>query len=104
MNGILGQSAPAAKTLTDLYTAAGAKAEVRVIVANRGAVPDQFRIAVAKSGAVHEKKHYICFDTEIGPNASLVSPSVTLAASDVVRVFSAMGSLSFTATGTEKAA
>lgn len=46
--GMLGQSAPAAATLTTAYTVPGAKhATVRVIATNRAASADTFRIAVS---------------------------------------------------------
>lgn len=102
MFGILGQLAPTGGALSTIYTGPGQRhATCRMIVCNRGSV-DLFRIAISPGGAALESKHYIAYDMVIGANDSLASSAFTVKASDVVRVYSANGDLSFTLTGIEE--
>lgn len=102
MHGILGQSSPVGGVLTTVYTGPGQKhATVRMIVCNRSGV-DLFRIAVSPGGAAIAPSHYLAYDMVIAANDSLSSSAFTVKASDVVRVYSANGDLSFTLTGIEE--
>lgn len=99
--GVLGQSAPAATTLTDAYTVPAAKhATVRVLVCNRSTATT-FRLAVSPAGASIANAHYIAYDQPLEANDAASSVAVTVTAGDVVRVYSASGSVSFTVTGIE---
>lgn len=101
--GILGQSAPAATTLTDPYTVPASKhATVKVIVGNRAAVADTFRIAVSPDGAAIANAHYLAYDEAIEASDSMSSTAFTVGSTDVVRVYSTNGSLSFSVTGIEE--
>lgn len=101
-HGILGQASPSGGVLTTLYTGPGNRhATVRLIVCNRSSV-DTFRIAVSPSGASIAPSHYLAYDMVIGANDALSSAPFTVKASDIVRVFSTNGDLSFTLTGIEE--
>ena len=96
------QSNPLAATLTDIYTVpASTKFEGRVIVANRSAIATSFRISIAIAGAANDDKQYIAYDVAIIANDVYESPRIAVAATDVVRVFATLATLSFTLTGLE---
>lgn len=100
--GMLGQSAPAATTLTAAYTVPASKhAAARVIVCNRGALTT-FRIAVSPDGASIDNSHYIAYDEALAANESVSSVPFTAGSGDVVRVYSGSGSVSFSVTGIEE--
>jgi hypothetical protein len=99
--GILGQSAPGATTLTAAYTVpADRHATARVLVCNRSGT-DSFRIAVSPAGASIANEHYVAYDQPIAANDSVSSVAFTVTETDVVRVYSTNGSLSFSVTGIE---
>ena len=101
---VLGQVAPAATTLTDLYTApAGTQVVVSsIIVCNRGNSDTTFRVAVVPGGASIENKHYLYYDTRIPAHDTLAAQiGITLGAQDVIRVQSDTGEVSFGAFGIE---
>lgn len=99
--GILGQSAPGATTLTTAYTVPSAKhATARVLVCNRSTATT-FRIAVSPGGASIADAHYVAYDQALDANDSVSSVAFTVSASDVVRVYSVSGSVSFSVTGIE---
>jgi hypothetical protein len=100
----LGQSNPAATTETDLYTVPAATSAVAssVIVCNRSAVLSTFRISIAIAGATTANKDYIYYDLPIGANDTFIATiGVTLAATDVVRVYASNTNLSFSLYGSE---
>lgn len=101
---VLGQSNPSATTLTDAYTVPGATSTVvsSIIVANRSATSTSFRIAVAVAGAVDNNKQYIYYDIPIPGNDTFVATmGVSLAATDVIRIYATLATLSFSIFGTE---
>lgn len=99
--GMLAQGAPTAATLTALYTVPAAKhATVRVLVCNRGAA-DTFRIAVSPAGAAIANAQYLAYDQPLEANDSASSVAFTVAETDLVRVYSTNGTLSFSVTGFE---
>jgi hypothetical protein len=100
----LAQTAPSATTLTDSYTVPGATSAVvsSITVANRSATPTAFRISVAPAGAADATKHYIAYDVPIGANeAKSFTLGVTLATTDVLRVYATLATLSFNVFGLE---
>lgn len=100
----LGQLAPAANTLTTLYTvpASTSVSSSSIVVCNRVAADDTFRIAVAVGGAADEVKQYLAFDSEVTQDVPRVfTIGITLAATDVVRVFAGTSNLSFNMFGVE---
>jgi glucose-6-phosphate dehydrogenase assembly protein OpcA len=101
---VLGQSAPAATTLTTLYTVPTSTNTVvsTIIVANRAASPATYRIAVSPAGATIANQHYIAFDVTVGASDSTtLTLGITLAATDVVRVFGSTANLTFNLFGSE---
>jgi hypothetical protein len=101
----LAQSNPAAATLTDAYTVPGATQAIvsSITIANRSATPTSFRVSVAIAGAVDANPQYIAFDVAIGGNESIaLTLGITLAATDVVRVYATLATLSFNIFGVEK--
>jgi glucose-6-phosphate dehydrogenase assembly protein OpcA len=102
---VLGQSDPAAATLTSAYTVPAATSAVvsTIVVANRSAVPTSFRLAIRPAGAAIANQHYISFDVPIGANEVVtLTIGVTLATTDVVSVYATLATLSFNIFGVEK--
>ena len=100
----LGQSNPVAATLTDIYTVPAAKYAVisSIVVCNRSAVATSFRVSVAVAGAANDVKQYLYYDVPIPGNDVFVATiGITLAATDVVRVYATLATLSFNLFGTE---
>jgi hypothetical protein len=103
---VLGQSAPAATTVADLYTVpAATKTTVSTLtVCNRSATATTFRVAVSPAGATLANQHYIYFDQAIDGNSTFASTiGMTLSATDVIRVYAGTLNLSFSAFGVEVA-
>jgi hypothetical protein len=101
---VLGQVSPSATTETALYTVPAATSAVAssVIVCNRSAVLSTFRISIAVAGASTATKDYIYYDLPIGANDTFIATiGVTLAATDVVRVYASNTNLSFSLYGSE---
>jgi ribosomal protein S2 len=103
-NKVLGQLNPLAVTLTALYTVPASKEVVTssIVVTNRSAVATSFRISVAVAGAVDDNKQYLYYDISIPGNDTFIATiGITLAATDVVRVYATLATLSFNLFGTE---
>lgn len=101
---VLGQSAPSATTDTTLYTVPAATSTVvsTLSVANRGTSAASYRIAVRPAGASLANQHYVAYDAVIAGNTTVaLTLGVTLAATDVVAVYSSSANLSFSAFGSE---
>lgn len=101
---VLGQSAPAATTPSDVYTVPSATSAVisTINICNRGSSPTRFRISVRPGGASQANQHYLAFDTAIPAYDSIaLTFGVTLATTDVVTVYSDSGLVSFSVFGSE---
>jgi hypothetical protein len=102
---VLGQSAPSAATPADLYTVPGATQTVvsTINVVNTStSVNDTVRIAIRVAGGTIANKDYIVYDLSLNPNTTFTyTGGVTLAATDVVTVYSTNGTSSFNAFGSE---
>ena len=101
---VLGQSNPVAVTLTDAYTVPGATSTVvsSVVVCNRSSVATMFRVSVAVAGAADNNKQYLAYDAEIlGNEIYAFTIGITLAATDVLRVYATLATLSFNVFGQE---
>jgi hypothetical protein len=101
---ILGQSNPAAATATTAYTVPSTTNTVvsSLIVCNRSTTPTTFRIYLdpAAGGASDEK--YIYYGLPIDGNDTFIATiGVTLATTDLVRVYATLATLSFTVVGSE---
>lgn len=101
---ILGQSSPAATTATALYTVpAATKTTVSTItVCNRSATAGTFRISVAVADAVDANPQYLFYDQALDGNSTFaVTIGITLAATDVIRVYASSANFSFNVFGVE---
>ena len=103
---VLAQSAPSATTETSLYTVPAATSAVvsTIVVANRAAAPATYRIAVCPAGAATANQHYIAYDVTVGAaDSTTLTLGITLAATDVVKVYASTANLSFNVFGSELA-
>ena len=100
---VLGQLAPSATTLTDLYTTPANTSVVSsaLYVCNRAAAVDSFRVAIRPAGAVISNEHYICYGVPINPNDTIIINGITLATTDVVTVYAGTANLSFSLCGAQ---
>jgi hypothetical protein len=101
---VLGQSSPAATTEIALYTVPSATSAIgsSIIIANRSTTVATFRVSIAVSGAATTNKDYIYYDLPIGSNDTFIATiGITLATTDVVRVYSSNTNLSFSLYGSE---
>lgn len=100
--GALGQSAPGATTLTTAYTVPSSKhGTIRVVACNRAGATT-IRVAVSPAGASISDAHYVVYDQTLAANASICTAGITVGETDLVRVYSTSGSVSFTVTGLEQ--
>ncbi len=101
--GILGQAAPAATVLTDIYTVPVARNSTCFVIAtNRVGVAATFRVALAVAGAADSNEQYVAFDKEIEASDTGATITFSIGPTDVIRVYSSNGNLSFTVTGVEQ--
>lgn len=101
---VLGQSAPAATTLTDLYTVPASTSLVSstIIVCNQNAASIKFRVSIAVAGSVDAAKQYVYYDVVVLKSDSFTATiGMTLSATDVVRVRSDTANVSFNLFGVE---
>jgi hypothetical protein len=101
---VLGQSAPAATTNTDVYTVPSAKSAVisTIALANRGASALTYRVAVRPAGAAIASQHYIAYDVTLPANSSdFLTIGVALATTDVLTVYTSAATLSVSVFGDE---
>lgn len=101
---VLGQSSPSATTETLLYTVPAATSTVgsSIMVCNRGTSSATFRVSISKAGAATSNKDYIYYNVPIGTGDTFVATiGITLAATDVVRVYATTADLSFNLFGSE---
>jgi hypothetical protein len=98
---VLGQVKPAATTATTLYTAPSGCVVSTIAICSLG-VSATYRIAVRPGGATLEDKHYIAYEAALNQYDSVaLTIGVTLAAGDVVTVYSSNGAVSFSLFGAE---
>ena len=101
---VLGQSAPAATTNTNLYTVPAATSAVisTIVVANRVGTSATYRIAIRPAGATIANQHYIAYDVPVSAADSItLTLGITLAATDVITVYASTANLSFSVFGSE---
>lgn len=101
---VLGQVAPTAAAATTLYTVPGATQAIvsTINVVNTGGATDTVRIAVRPAGATLSNEHYIVYNLSLTSTTTFTYTSgATLAATDVITVYSTNGTCSFNAFGSE---
>jgi hypothetical protein len=100
----LAQTNPSAATLTDSYTVPSATSAVvsSIVICNRGGTETSIRISVAVGGAANDNKQYLYYDLPLPANDTFIATiGVTLAATDVIRVYAADAQVSFNIFGVE---
>jgi glucose-6-phosphate dehydrogenase assembly protein OpcA len=101
---VLGQSAPAATTATDVYTVPASTSAVvsSIVVANRTTSTATYRIAIRPAGATLANQHYIAYDVTVGlSDSTTLTLGITLAAAAVITVYASTANLSFNVFGSE---
>lgn len=101
---VLGQAYPTAVTDTNIYTVPAVTSTVvsTITVCNQSATASVFRIAISPAGATLTTQHYIYYDAPLSGNATFAATvGLSLATTDVVRVRSSTGAVSFSLFGTE---
>ena len=100
----LGQLNPTATTATTIYTCPASTQTVvsSVVICNQAAVATTYRIAIRVGGATLDPKHYIVYDASIGANTTTsYTLGMTLAATDIITVYAATSTVSFSVFGSE---
>jgi hypothetical protein len=101
---VLGQSAPAATTATNVYTVPSATEAVvsTIVIANRAATAGSFRLSVRPAGATQADQHYVAFDVPIAAkDSTTLTLGITLAATDVITFYASSADMSVNVFGTE---
>jgi hypothetical protein len=101
---VLGQSNPAAATLTTLYTVPGATSTIcsTLSVCNTSSTGTTFRVAVRPAGASIAASQYLIYDSTISGNDSVfLTLGISLATTDIVSVYGAASTLAFSLFGVE---
>jgi len=101
---VLGQSIPAANTLTTVYTVPSSTEAVvsTIAVCNLGPAPTTYKIAVIKDGDTVANEDYIVYDASIAPQDTMTfTLGLTLNAADIIRTESFSGLVSFNIFGSE---
>jgi len=101
---VLGQSNPAATTLTTLYTVPSATEAVvsTISVANLSASAITYRIAIRPNGASIANSQYLVYDATLAANSTTAyTLGITLDATDVISVYASDTNGVFQAFGSE---
>ena len=101
---VLGQSNPAATTLTTLYTVPASTQAVAstLTICNQGATLATYRVAVRPAGATVAAQHYLVFDSSVAAyDTVFLTVGFSVAATDVVSVYASSASVSFSLFGAE---
>ena len=101
---VLGQSALAATTDTNVYTVPASTETIisTVVIANRDSTAATFRVAIRPAGATIANQHYIAFDVPIGGNDSTtLTLGITMDATDVLTARASTANISVNVFGTE---
>ena len=101
---VLGQSALAATTNTDVYTVPSATEAIisSIAVCNRTGSPVTYRVAIRPDGATIANEHYLAYDVTVnGNDTTIMTVGLTLDATDVVTCYASAASLSIGVYGSE---
>lgn len=101
---VLGQSNPAATTLTTLYTVPGAKSTTcsTFTACNQGAAAATFRLSIRVAAAADTPMQYIYYDLSVASHDTFAATlGITLATTDVVSVYASTATFSFNLFGIE---
>lgn len=101
---VLAQVTPAATTLTTLYTVPAATSTVvsSIVICNQSGAQITFRISIQIAAAADNAKQYLYYDLPLlGNDTFIATIGVTLATTDVIKVYANGTSVSFSAFGVE---
>lgn len=101
---VLGQSAPAATTATNVYTVPSATEAIisTIMIANRANSSGTFRLSVRPNGAEQANQHYIAYDVPISANESIaLTLGITVDSSDIITAYASSADMSFSIFGSE---
>jgi len=100
---VLGQSNPAATTLTTAYTVpALTQAVVSSLTICNLSTTTNVRVAVRPAGAAIANQHYLVYDALVNNNDTLMlTLGLTLATTDVVSVYAGTANVAFSIYGSE---
>src|ERR1700679_3815713 len=101
---VLGQSTPAATTLTNLYTVPSTYASVvsSITICNSNNSTILFRVSIAQAGASDSLQQYLYYDLPLAPNDTFIATiGISLAETDVIRIQSNTANVSFNLLGVE---
>jgi hypothetical protein len=101
---VLGQSNPAATTLTTLYTVPASTSAVvsTLVVCNTAGTATTYRISVRIAGATAALSQHIAYDAALpGNDTATLTLGLTLAATDVISVYAGSANVAFAAFGVE---
>lgn len=102
---VLGQAAPAATTETTLYTvpALTSTSCSSITICNRSTSVASFRVSISVGGGATASKDYLYYDVQLAGNDTFIATiGISLATTDVVRVYASTASLSFNMFGLER--
>jgi hypothetical protein len=101
---VLGQSNPAAATLTTLYTVPGSTQSIcsTLTICNQAATAATYRVAIRPAGATVAAQHYLVYDSSVPANDTItLTLGLSLATTDIVSIYASSSTLSFHAYGVE---
>ena len=93
-------SAPAANTLTSLYTVPSSTQAIipTINVCNTASAAATFRIGIRPNGAAIEQQNYLVYNSDISAFESIIfNQGIILDAGDILAVYSSASTLAFTA-------
>jgi len=99
---VLGQVADASANDVSLIADQNGETIVStIVIANREAATNTFRLAVRPGGATLANEHYIAYDSDVLANDSItLTLGITLADNDIITVGASDNQVSFSAFGT----
>jgi hypothetical protein len=101
---VLGQSNPAATTLTTLYTVPASTQTIgsTLSICNLGTAGATYRVAVRPAGAAIANQHYITYDAVVSAyDTVFLTLGISLATTDVVSVYASSATVAFSLFGVE---
>ena len=101
---VLGQTGDASANNVTLYTCPSSTETVvsTIVVANREASSNTFRIAVRPDGATLANEHYLAYDSTVNANDTVtLTLGITIDATDIISVGASDANVSFSVFGTE---
>jgi hypothetical protein len=101
---VLGQVVPSAATATTLYTVPSATQAVvsTLAICNQSSSNVTFRVAIRPAGATLATTHYLAYDSTVQANDTIfLTLGISLAATDVVTVYTSGTAQSFSLFGSE---